>query len=167
MITTIAVIMLGTQVRTIVKNVDKIHDVEYIQALQLEIGTYSEVGSSGKEIFQDIADRARLRGLSIFGIEPFRKKREMLATIINISQCRKVVYRVSDQADDPFRREFKTIKVLLSEKMQKEKILYVTNEENTVIGFGLPIKDKKQTANLALKNYNFIPDEHTFLYTCR
>lgn len=102
----------------------------------------------------------------MFGIEPFRKKREMLATIINTLQCRKMGYRVSDQADDPYRQEFKTIKVILSEEAQKEKILYVTNDANTVIGFGLASKDKAQTANLVLKNYNFIPDENTSLYTC-
>jgi hypothetical protein len=166
-ITTIAILMLGTQVRTIIKNVDKLNDVENIRALQLEIGTYSAVGSPGTETWQGIADRARVRGVSIFGIEPFRMKREKLATILDTSPCRKVAYRVSDQPDDIYRQEFKTTRVLLSEILPSDSVLYVTNQHNRLIGFGLLSKAAELTANLVFKDYNFTPDENTSLYSCR
>lgn len=97
----IAVLMLGTQARTVIKNVDKIHDIRDRETLHMELGSYYrealKVGTDAynyKKI-QQIADRANLRNVSVFGIEPFRDKREKLGLIINETDCSQIKYSAS------------------------------------------------------------------------
>ena len=119
-VTIIAVLMLGTQARTLIKNVDKIHDGQRLEAMQLELGI------SNKTQMQNIADKATAKDITIFALPLYKGKRELLGTKLETRNCIKL------QVEQNTR-----VKLAKAIKAEPEPTVYVVDTSGKVIGFGL------------------------------
>ncbi len=130
----LAVLMLGTQARTVIKNVDKIHDIRDRETLQMELGTYYY------QQFQKVAERAYLKNISVFGLEPFRDKREKMGLKINESDCRQIEFSPSP---------VKHINMLsVNEKIPVNEAVFVTNKQKKIIGYGLSSRQYNKSVSI-------------------
>lgn len=130
-ITIVAVLMLGTQARTIIKNVNKIHDGQKYEAMQLALGLYPDA-----EV-QKVADMAAKKYISIFNVRPYVKKRGMLGRNVDTSAC--------------FKEEF----IHASENQYESKSqlsqyddIYAVNSEMKIIGAGVWAESNVNYINL-------------------
>lgn len=159
-ITIIAVLMLGTQARIIIKNIDRIHDSEYVQAMQLEMGIHK------KQHFQAIASEARLKNITIFGVDPIRDKRELLGTTINKNKCKKIDYDNSKDLADRNTAAHNTTKVSVEDALPPYVVLYATDASNIVTGYALSIRETRHVVHVIRQGNNLIDKKNLFLYLC-
>ena len=147
-VTIIAVLMLGTQVRTIIKNVDKIHDNQRVEAMQLELGVYP------KPEVQKIATVAATKNISIFKLKPFVDQKEKMYSKINTTKCRIEKFIPVTGA------EYKS-----SNLLDKNEYVYVVNSSMEIVGIGLQSWLNKNRIHLIKKNQGHGDKELTF-YKC-
>ena len=144
----LAVLMLGTQARTVIKNVDKIHDIRDRETLWMELGSYvDEALKTGSDEFnytkfQKIADHARLKKISVFGIEPFVGKRQKLGQKINDSACQKIEY-----TDSPVKHIYM---LSIDKAVPIDEAVYISNQQKQIIGYGLPSRQYKKSVSVIL-----------------
>ena len=154
----IAILMLGTQARTLIKNTAKIHDSNDIQALQLEIGAHPNVD------FQAIANKARLQNISIFGVDPFIDKRELLGKNIDFNKCIQIKTKTKVITNALPGIEKNTNAVLVNNSPRTHKALYVTTPDGTITTFAFISHNYKQ-ANII--KYNITENNNKILlYSC-
>ena len=159
-ITIVAVLLLGTQIRTVIKNVDKIHDGEHVQALQLELGVYEELPR-----FQAIADRATQKNISIFAKEPFYNKRELLNTPLDMTLCQPVAFSNLTGIDTPF-NSFHLSSAKVSIPIELNHTLVVTNLDNLVTGFALFSRNISSKVDI-LQPSNLSSNDKIRLFSCK
>jgi len=119
-VTILAILMLGTQIRTVIKNVDKIHDRQNIEAMQLALGL------SPKIKMQEVANKAVTANLSIFATKPYMNKKDKLGNSINSMQCRSLGIIHT-----------KSIKHKMNYLFNIDNDIYIVNSEKIIIGVGV------------------------------
>ncbi len=157
-ITIIAVLMLGTQARVLIKNVDKIQDREYLQILSLELGIYPD------SKMQQVADKATRQDIAVFGIEPFVARREKLGKILDADRCHSV--KISTPQSPALLPFYKPTPVTSNDEIPFSQLVYITDAENITIGYGLPSREYEHVIYLVNANKNTIPIKDTKLFTC-
>jgi len=147
-VTIIAVLMLGTQIRTVIKNVDKIHDTRDREVMQMVMGTYSrESLKYGSDIvnykkIENIASRAYYKNTSIFAREPFIGKREKVGKILDDKICHKLIHdNLSDRA---------VYMLSVNESIPVNEAVIITDKDKQVIGFGLPSRQYADSVSVIL-----------------
>ena len=141
-ITIIAILMLGTQTRTFIKNTSKIHDNDDVQTLQLELGVHRI-----KE-FQAIADDASKMDISVFGTQPFIDKRTVLYTKINQDSCRKISNDTTINIDKSAVSVDNIMRIPITNNLLSRTVLYLTNHNNAIVSMALVSRLNNKTANL-------------------
>ena len=157
-VTFFAVIMMATQIRTVIKNVDKLHDGDYIQAMALELGLHHH------KKFQSSADRATDENISIFALELFYNKREMLGKGINKVNCKNIKYKFGSQ-NNRSGNEFTTIEVFTEYELPEDTVLYLINKYEKIIGIGFHSRNEKGKGNIVIPDKISLTDD-SLVYTC-
>lgn len=147
-ITIIAILMLGTQARTIIKNVNKIHDIQKYEAMQLALGVYPDI-----EV-QKVANAAVANKLSIFSIKPYVNKRGILGQKIDTSECTRTEFAFISP------NQYKSKGQLL-----KDVDIYVVNTEMKIIGVGIQTESRKNHIAIIKQNNENINNTVSF-FTC-
>lgn len=147
-VTIIAVLMLGTQARTIIKNVDKIHDNQRVEAMQLELGVYPKL-----EV-QKIATAAASRNMSIFNLRPFVDQKEKMNSKIDASKCRIEKFTAISEA------QYES-----SNLLDKKENIYGVNSNMEIIGIGVQSRLNENRINLITQN-NRNGDKKLTFYMC-
>jgi len=142
-ITIVAILMLGTQARTFVKNVEKIHDGQNFEAMQLELGIHP------KEWMQKIADKAVDKNLSIFGTQPYIDKRKQLGKVLVIDKCEVVDTKNTEKG-----------KIIT----KPGTIVYIVDSDRKIQGFGVESVEHKGTTQLVFSKIK--SNSEFFVYQC-
>ena len=147
-VTIIAVLMLGTQARTIIKNVDKIHDGQKYEAMQLALGIYP------KAEVQKIADAAAIKNISIFSLRPYVNKGDMLGKSIDTNECIKNAF-IPVSAHQ---YESQT-------QLVRDDDVYAVSSDMKIIGVGVPAESNANLISLIKQNSAEITNTLLF-YKC-